>query len=885
MAVHVPYSTICLLLLILRWQNCIGITGFNSLSQGYPSGSLACKVYNASKMDCSHRRLVNTPVLDKNWITRLDLSHNQLAEIHGAPFRNLTSLASLFLSSSTVSFLNSTVFKGLKSLVKLDLFNNRLLSLSSDVFSDLSNLIYLDMRANTLFDVPSEALASLHAIQYLYILYAGSTLDTVLSDFHSLTELRVIEIQFRENVTNTTFLPLAGLRIQEFQCTWVASSAEDCFWDKTAFAPFTSVKQLFTEFRALPALESIHSSLDFLTLISWSKFPSILHNTTFQDMWKVREFLTTLRLYLLGLRRIENDAFRWTPNLIYLYIYGARIETLAKYSFRELNSLLYLNLGNNKLTKVPYNALKFIGKIAPLQYLDLSSNSISSIADDAFAGLTSLTYLNIEIKSSEEHAVYTPWLNVLKNLEHFIMGDLEFLTPFITIDLPLPLSSVQTFEMRTSGIVNFKSVLCPTFPNLKSIAIFNANNILAFPFNLALHECSFLERLDLSGSLTKSINHLQHTNISMISIPTLEELTLSRNKLESIAQILFVKAPNLTLLDISDNLIKIVDSKIGHAFKYLTHLRIDDNALISLSGLERLTFLKHLNAARNQITEVPIWLISTTNAPDLITLDLSDNPFGCTCDIETFRKWIDSDTNTWLQTGLYNCATPKCLLGISVSEVELDCRSYTAFYISVSIPFAILFCVLIIFLIRYRWHIKYKLFLLYRNYYPFPENNEDFEMLRLQYHAYIAYNETSEDDAWVMNELQPNMEEGPEPVHLCIKSRDFIPGHSLIASISDNIQQSRKTILVLSPDFVESEWCYHEMEMAKMRLLDENLDVIVLVLLKDIPNNKITLSLRQLLCKKEYLKWPKDRPGQRLFWQRLRQELKAPVRIDRRFCM
>ena len=199
---------------------------------------------------------------------------------------------------------------------------------------------------------------------------------------------------------------------------------------------------------------------------------------------------------------------------------------------------------------------------------------------------------------------------------------------------------------------------------------------------------------------------------------------------------------------------------------------------------------------------------------------VSDNPLSCTCDIEKLRKWIDFNTNTWLQTGLYNCATPESLLGISVSEVELDCRSFTPFYISVSIPFVILFCVLIIFLIRYRWHIKYKLFFLCRNDYPFPENNEDFEMLRLQYHAYIAYNKTSDDDAWVMNELQLNMEEGPESVKLCIKSRNFIPEHSLTESISENIQQSRKTILVLSPNFVESKWCYHEMKMAKSCLIN-----------------------------------------------------------------
>ena len=156
---------------------------------------------------------------------------------------------------------------------------------------------------------------------------------------------------------------------------------------------------------------------------------------------------------------------------------------------------------------------------------------------------------------------------------------------------------------------------------------------------------------------------------------------------------------------------------------------------------------------------------------------------------------------------------------------------------------------------------------------------------QLQYHAYIAYNENSEDDAWVMNDLQPNMEHDPEPVKLCIKSRDFIPGHSLIESISENIHQSGKTIIILSPNFVESNWCHHELEIAKMRLLDENLDVIILVLLSEIPNNKMTLSLRHLLCKKEYLKWPNDRAGQRLFWQRLRQEIKEPAQVDHRFCM
>ena len=68
-----------------------------------------------------------------------------------------------------------------------------------------------------------------------------------------------------------------------------------------------------------------------------------------------------------------------------------------------------------------------------------------------------------------------------------------------------------------------------------------------------------------------------------------------------------------------------------------------------------------------------------------------------------------------------------------------------------------------------------------------------------------------------------------------------------------------------------------------MRLLDDNLDVVVLVLLDTIPENKITLSLRQLLCKKEYLKWAENKVGQLFFWQRLRHEIMRPVHVNRCF--
>ena len=767
-----------------------------------------------------------------------------------------------------ISILNSTVFRGLKSLQSLNLYHNLLSALPRDIFSDLFKLVYLDISANHLFYIPSQTLSTLYSLQNLYLSYMSSAFDTVVSDLNSLTNLKVLNIVgLNTNVTNATVQPLTGLPIQDFKLVWLPIPTKYCM-DKTAFAPFTSIQKLITDFIALPALESLHSPLQTLTLVSYTeRFPYVLHNTTLQVLSKVNKALSSLTLAFPNLYQIDNDAFIWMPNLTYLSLWGSKLQKIAPSSFRGLRGLNTLDLYDNQMTAVPTDALNVIGKHSSLQHLYLNENSISTIADDTFSGVSSIMYLNLGNNNFQDVVVHTRWLYMLPNLKHLVLGVSDMSSAILTIGLPMPLISLHTFEIQNVEMVQFETNLCLTFPNLRYVVLSNAI-ISNFPFSLSLYACSSLIELDLSGSI-ENINspHLKDTTIN---IPTLEDLSSARNKLKSITQILFIKAPILISLNLSDNQIKSIDSVIAQAFKHLSHLSIDDNALVSLSGLEDLNNLEHLSAARNQITQVPLWLISKSQKPILVTLDLRANPFHCSCEIEQFRKWIASDTNTWLQPGQYSCATPETLAGVSISDVELDCRSYTGFYIGISIPFVVLFCMITVFLIRYKWHIKYKLFLLFRNYQTFPDQNQNFEMLQLQYqyHAYISYNETSTDKDWVLNSLQPNMEEGLEPVKLCIKSRDFIPGHSLLESISENIHQSRKTVLVLSPNFVDSNWCYHEMEMAKMRFLDENLDVIILVLLHNIPDNMMTLSLRQLLCKKEYLKWPKDRVGQRLFWQK-----------------
>lgn len=60
------------------------------------------------------------------------------------------------------------------------------------------------------------------------------------------------------------------------------------------------------------------------------------------------------------------------------------------------------------------------------------------------------------------------------------------------------------------------------------------------------------------------------------------------------------------------------------------------------------------------------------------------------------------------------------------------------------------------------------------------------------------------DRAWVRDELLPRLEEAG--LRACVEWRDFRPGAPRAREMERAVLDSRKTLLVLSPDYVQSEW-------------------------------------------------------------------------------
>jgi hypothetical protein len=71
-----------------------------------------------------------------------------------------------------------------------------------------------------------------------------------------------------------------------------------------------------------------------------------------------------------------------------------------------------------------------------------------------------------------------------------------------------------------------------------------------------------------------------------------------------------------------------------------------------------------------------------------------------------------------------------------------------------------------------------------------------------QYDAFISY--SHRDSAWVSNVLLPRLE--GEGLRVCIDTRDFEVGVPSLVNMENAVEHSRKTLLVLTPNWVASQW-------------------------------------------------------------------------------
>ncbi|KAF1656914.1 Toll-like receptor 1, partial [Aptenodytes patagonicus] len=529
--------------------------------------------------------------------------------------------------------------------------------------------------------------------------------------------------------------------------------------------------------------------------------------------------------------------------------------------------------------------------------------------------LQNLTLTNMSVDWNALTEVFqTVWHS---SIEYFNISSLTQLSDIKSCDFDYSGTSMKALTIKKVLITDLY------FSQDDLYKIFADMNIAA----LTIAESEMLHMLcPLSNSPFKYLNFSKNDLTDLLfqncdKLIQLETLILQKNKFESLSKVSFMTsrmkllkyldmsnnllshdaadvqcrwAESLTELDLSSN--QLTDSVFECLPVNIKKLNLQNNQITSVAkGMAELKSLEELNLASNRLADLPgcsgfmsleflnteMNLILTPSAdffqscPRVKELQAGHNPFKCSCELQDFiRLARQSGGKLFEWPAAYVCEYPEDLRGTQLKDfhlTELACN--TTLLLVTALLLTLVLVAVVAFLCIYLdvpWYVQMTWQWTQtkrRAWHNHPEEQETV----LQFHAFISYSE--HDSLWVKNELIPNLEKGEGCVQLCQHERNFIPGKSIVENIINCIEKSYKSIFVLSPNFVQSEWCHYELYFAHHKLFSENSNSLILILLEPIPPHIVPAryhKLKALMAKRTYLEWPKERSKRALFWANLR---------------
>ncbi|XP_065143519.1 toll-like receptor 22 [Paramisgurnus dabryanus] len=877
---------------------------------------------NAQVLDISFNAISQIKIgdfKDLSDLRYLNISNNKISWIEEGALDSLSNLTYLNLAHNQLNRISGGVLDSLTNLLELHLYDNDIEDIQESAFSNLQNLKVLNLTKNNLryIDRVKPVLTSV-SLEELYI--GSNNFEVFNSSEISIKPLSLTKIDFSDN-------PLSSFRLTEnIFPTLNHLDLSQCghngkmVWNVPEKSYLASVKTLYltdvnmSSQNIAAVLQTFKNSLNKIRLKQNVKFNKValLQNAC-------SPMLRVLRLGRNKITNLTEHMFDPCSNLTELDLKDNEITQLSPSTFRGFTQLEILHLALNKLTQIT-NTFQML---STLEFINLSRNRIDKLLCYDFANLTRLKTLYLygnkisyikqchfkDLKSLEVLMLGTN--NILKIGDAFKNGPHSLKLLQLTFnklnaiekDTFRNLSELNTLELQDNQISKIEAYAFRGLMNLNSLKL-SSNKISAQTLRQAnvFSGMPNLHNLDLfSNSILFTDNKLK--NPPFIELKTLRKLSIysqhrgigkvPSNLLKGLSSLKMFYGGNMNLLHLSPSTFKFTP-KLWY-LELSKNAFSDDNALPAelfhpISGLDKLilskTQLRSLNflldanlsnlhmlrASSNEIDAVNETLIHSL--PNLKFLDLQKNTFTCDCNNAYFIDWaIKSNFTQVIYLNQYVCSYPPALRGTSLSDFNTESCT-------VNIDFICFFCssvvVTVTLLLAFFWQflrsqVVYAYYLLLAFLYDNKKKKVDHQQ-EFIYDAFISYN--IHDEPWVMEKLLPELE-GDQGWKLCLHHRDFEPGKPIMDNIIDGIYSSRKTICVITRNYLKSNWCSSEVQVASFRLFDEQRDVLILVFLEDIPTHQLSLyyRMRKLVRKRTYLRWPKPGEDTRIFWQKMKMAL------------
>ncbi|XP_041634664.1 toll-like receptor 2 type-2 [Cheilinus undulatus] len=777
--------------------------------------------------NCSYSGFVHVPVVSDHALT-LDLSFNNITEVTDDDLTGHRKLRALSLHGNSLAVIHPSAFDSLWSLENLDLSDNNLTALNHEWFNKLSALQQLNLLNN-----PYSCLGSPPVFQSLVRLrrlaFGGpALLEIKRGDLSGVTELEELTLH-ANNLKRYESGALAGI--------WPLGHVT------------LSLQGPVSTDRALASA--------VLADVAYSNTPIVVQEVYLVGTGSV-EPLTELTK-----RRIRSVTLRNVTLSDEAVVEALSMTAGVPITFFSLDDVILT--GEGRWEKGNETHLSSLDEVFVRHIVILDLFKFIKVAE-YFRLLRYPT--KISIIDTETFVVNCPSTYLLLNLQYADLSD----------------NHVSDLALQES--------LCHGESPLKDLRVLNISG-------------NFLRSLSTLTRMVFKLTKLTHLDISRngySSMPqscswphTLRYLNISWAKLTEVTSCL---PTTLEVLDLSYNSLK----NFSLSMPFLRELYLSGNKFLSLPHGRLFPNLETMSIQSNTMNMFgPSDLQSYSR---LQSLQAGQNKFVCSCDFVSFLQSAFKDAGEVQITDReesYVCDSPLYLQGRPVGGVSLSVvECHQVLFVSVSCGVAL--CVaLLVSILLWRLHVFWYLKMTCAwvkakrsSQQRRKRDRMDTEAL-LSFDAFVSYSER--DASWVENYLVPELEEpgengedssnprGPRPLTLCLHKRDFLPGHWMMDNIMSAIERSRRTIFILSENFVQSDWCRYELDFSHFWLFDGNAgdEAAILILLEPLSRDNIPkrfYKLHKLMRSTTYLEWPQEEERVVEFWESLRRALRVEEEDD-----
>ncbi|XP_058803616.1 protein toll-like [Phymastichus coffea] len=809
-------------------------------------------------------------------LRNISLLSNRLSRIGRRDLAGAEEAQRVWLSHNRIEEIELGAFDRLPNLLRIDLSGNRLRGLPAGLFHRLARLEGIHASANRFDELPAELLTGIdncHLRSFRLSHNAGALATMPAGFFRDLGTLASVELLQNRfaSLPEDLFAGATALELLDLSGNNLTSLPPAIFGDTRKLVQLRIMDNQLAYlprgiFRKLNNLEQLYLNNNCLANITSDILEGIDGVKILQAAWN-------------NISYIDSNFCQYLKVVEELNLMGNRItlEQQPPDAVSVVVSCTFLR----KLI-VPYNKISrffldwaWVGR---LEVIDLRYNEITEFGDSVLFHLPGevTVYLqnnkisSIDLRRLEIDAdQYFNTNNIDKGMKVYLGSNpldcdchlVDLLRYFENKMNPRVKSYVEIYadvvgigNKINVGLEAFECAGPEEFANRKLTDIrsadLNCPVVSDEPDDACSNSC-FCREYPERRILSVDCSHRNLTKLP-ISIANANgwsiELDMSHNKFSQTPSLNSSYLSNVTSLDLSSNNISIVTLDVFS--RKLQQLKLHNNSISRLDQ-KLIDYLSEDQALHN--------------------LTLHGNKWECVCQSRNFVGLAKAKLAPRELNRIACYGTDRRLSTVTAEEL---CEGAIAIIVGASlfVAFAgIVIGSLAAFYYRYQKEIKVWL---YSKHWCLCLVTEDELDKDKKYDAFISFSHKDED--FVEREIIAKLEEGPRPYKLCLHYRDWLAGEWIPLQISRSVEESRRTVVILSPNFLESVWGRMEFRAAHTQVLKEGRARLIVILYGEIGNtDSLDPELKSYLNHNTYVKW-----GDPWFWDKLRYAL--PHRYERK---